>query len=234
MSKEDDKKPKGTFSSPKLPGRRVARPVVPAMPNSFDDTVGSAIFDQERSWLKAKIDKTNGDYVIITIGVAVPYVAVTQLPSEAHVWMRDNPGGLEDYEALKYILEAAWGVRTLGSLLLGSRNVSIKDLFSSDGTKVIDRIDRSVAESFANGISLKFDLSDKPAIAELTVRFRRLPGIAEESTLSIKGDQVLNQTMAILGMMLDMTAKATMADLPGVAVLVPGTETQTTKTTPEE
>ncbi len=43
---------------------------LPQMPKSFDDTVGAAIFDQERSWLKAERDPDPG-YTVITLGIAL-------------------------------------------------------------------------------------------------------------------------------------------------------------------
>ena len=209
---QDGKGPKRVFHSRRLPGRKLAPSVVPTVPPSLDDTVGAAIFDQERSWLRAEIDRSDNAYLIITIGIAVPPVAISQLPDSSKGWMRDNPDGMKGYRALGAILEIAWILRGFGSLLLGRWDRPLDEIYSIMARgDIIDRIDRSVAESFAEGVSVSLDVSDKPTVAELVVRFRRLPGIAEERPLSVKGHRVLNESMVILGKMLETTMNATRA-----------------------
>ena len=207
----DDKKKGKVFHSTPMPKRQAPRSAVPQMPSSFDDTVGSAIFDQERSWLRAEKDKDSPTHVVIKLGMALPSIVEGSIPGPLKHWMICNPDGVEGRQALEWIIRAAEAADSYGKLLHGR--------FEGDHESVLmpkplsNRIDASVLDGFAQGISLSADISEKPVIAELTVHFRHISGLCDERPLSVKGAAVLNWIFRILSLMLEVTAEATRGDL---------------------
>jgi len=217
MSKDDKDDKDGKdgkdriFHSVPMPGRRPVRPVVPQMPKSLDDTVGQAIFDQERSWLRAERDRTDPAYTVITLGLALPSALGSQMPPQARTWIRDNLTGLQNVTALEALMFVAQAARNYGMLLHGRYDGKLDELFRK--RPLTEAIDASVLERFAEGVSIRTEISDRPVIAETIVRFRYISGLGDARPLSVKGQAVLNWIFRILSLMLEVTVEATRADL---------------------
>ena len=197
---DDDKKRRGKkLMSVPIKKRAPSEPPS-AGPPSLTDTVGSAIFEQRRSWLRVRSDPTDHRYQLVKLRLAAPADAMDHTAVHVKVWTKEHPAGFAGVQALRYLARAGHVCNQLGLLLLGSYTGTIEPLVSADP---LEALTADAVTALAEGVNLSFALHERPSVVEVRVRIQAISGLAEDRPLEVHGSAAIGQALCILGLVYD-------------------------------